>query len=150
MAPGDVVIAALIEGPAEGPLERVDYSLKAWEQGARPERLFCFWRRCVHDSSAKPKPFVDDEELVALFDQLAEAEQDRQLAFRFILALILIRKRLLRHVGTDRSGERPMMLVKRKGADAEAPPVEVVDPGMTAAAIEAATEQLGLVLRGEG
>jgi len=150
LAPGDAVVAALVEREADDGLDRLDYSLGAWDEGARPERLFCFWRRHVADPNVKPKPFIDDEELLALFDQLAEAEQDRQLAFRFILALILIRKRLLKHVGSSDADARPVMLVRRKGADAEAPPIEVEDPGMTAEAVEAATEQLSLAMRGDG
>lgn len=149
LTPGEVAVAVLVERDADGGLERLDYSAEAWDSEARPSNVFCFWRRRIPESNAKPKPFIDDDELMSLFDQLADAEQDRQLAFRFILSLILIRKRLLRHVGSKQVDGRSVTLVKPRGAEADSPPIEVVDPGMDAEAIEAATEQLGMALRGD-
>ncbi len=148
LAPGVIAVAVLIENSETGRLERLDYSAAAWDEGKHPANIFCFWRRRIPAPNDKPKPFIDDDELLALFDQLAEADQDRQLAFRFILSLILIRKRLLRHVGSKAMDGRAVSLLKRKGSPDD-PPVEVVDPGMDESAIEAAMEQLGQVLRGD-
>lgn len=149
LEPGAMAVAVLVEHEDTGALERLDYSAEAWDRGERAANLFCFWRRRIPEPNDKPKPFIDDEELLALFDQLADAEQDRRLAFRFILSLILIRKRLLRHVGSKGIEGRSVALLKRKGASPEDPPIEVIDPGMDEAAIEAAMEQLGQVLRGD-
>lgn len=149
LAPGSVAVAVLVEREDSEVLERLDFSAAAWDDGARPANLFCFWRRRIPESNEKPKPFIDDDELVALFDQLGDADQDRQLAFRFILSLILIRKRLLRHVGSTTVDGRPASLLKRKGAAPEDEPIQVIDPGMDERAVEAAMEQLGQVLRGD-
>lgn len=148
LAPGASAVAALVERDDDGALERLDYSLAAWESGARPDRLFCFWRRLIPEHNAKPKPFIDDEELLALFDQLGESDQPRAIAFRYILSLLLLRKRLLRQVGSKREEGVSVALVKVRGAP-EDPPIAVLDPGMDAETIESATEQLGAALRGE-
>lgn len=149
LVPGEFAVAALIENESDGALSRLDYSISAWESSARPDRLFCFWRRRIPEPNVKPKPFIDDKELLALFERLAEAEGDRGLAFRFVLALLLIRNRLLRQVGSSKKGDRHALLVIPKGAGGEIPPIEVIDPGMTPQAIDAVTEEFERVLRGE-
>lgn len=151
LTPGTEAVAVLVEREQDDQLERLDYSAEAWDRGERPARLFCFWRRRIPSPNERPKPFIDDDELVALFDQLQDAEQDRQIAFRFILSLILIRKRLLRHVGSKTDAEgRAVSLLKRKGAAPDDGPIAVIDPGMDESAIASATELLGQALRGDG
>lgn len=160
LRPGDRRVTALVEREAsdaapEG-FERLDYSEEAWDAGARPARAFGFWRGVVPDSDSRPRPFIDDEELLALFEQLGESEDAladaKKQAFRFVLALLLIRKRLLRHEGGRRNSGRSCMLVRSRGPagwDPASPLIEVVDPDMDEAAIAGATEMLGQTLRGE-
>lgn len=149
LAPGDDAVAVLVEREEVGCLDRLDYSLDAWESGRRPDRLFCFWRRIIPQSNAKPKPFIDDAELLSLFTQLGESDQPRQLAFRFILSLILLRKRLLRQVGARREDGAKVTLVRIRRSDPNDPPIEVVDPGMDDDQTASAMEQLSLALKGE-
>jgi len=149
LEPGEPAVAVLIEDAQTGALTRLDYAEDAWASAPRPERLFCFWRRVVPASKAKASPAVDDEDLLGIFESLDGAEGDQQRAFRFILALHLTRRRLFRHVGVeDRSGQR-VMLLRRRGADANEPPIAVPDPGLTAETIAAASESLDEALRGE-
>lgn len=152
IAIGQAFIAALAERDGQEGLERLDYSLEAWEAGARPElplRLFGYWRSVMSPPGETKRQFIDDEALLDLFDGLAEATEPSRLAFRYVLALILVRKRLLRYEG----GRRGVMLVrraKRAGEEPDtSPPSEVIDPGMDDAAIAEATEQLGQIIQGE-
>ena len=78
-------------------LKRVDVCLEAWEQGQRPDRLFSYWKAHVPQPTEKKKLFVDDEVLMNLFIRLADTDEPRRQAFRFVLALILMRKKLLRY-----------------------------------------------------
>jgi hypothetical protein len=149
LTPGDDVVAVLVEREQDGALDRLDYSLDAWEAGSRPDRLFCFWRRVIPESNAKPKPFIDDDELLSLFEQLGESDQPKQLAFRFILSLILLRKRLIRQVGSKRENGRTVTQVRIRRSDPNDPPIEVIDPGMDDEATAAAMEQLSLAMNGE-
>jgi hypothetical protein len=160
LRPGDRRVTALVErdaseGTPEG-FERLDYSEEAWDSGARPARSFGFWRGVVPESGGKPRPFIDDDELLALFEQLGDGEEaladPRKRAFRFVLALLLIRKRLLRHEGGRRNSGRSFMLVRSRGPegwDPASPLIEVIDPDMDESAIVAATEMLGQTMRGE-
>lgn len=153
LSPGDSIIAALTERVGEEGFDRVDVLTEAWEQGYRPERLFAQWRTRVPASDAKPNPFIDDEALLDLFDSLADAEHSdtRRLAFRHLLALILVRKRLLVQVGMSpaTSKARSALLVRRRGVSSEMPPQRVETPEITPELVDALTRQLTDILSQE-
>lgn len=78
-------------------------------------------------------------------------EDRRRLTFRYILALMLMRKRWLRLEGTHRDGAgREIMTLSwapiAKRAEGET--TEVVDPGMDEEAVGEAIEQVGAVMGG--
>lgn len=159
-SPGDRRVTALVErepapGEPEG-LERLDFCERAWDDGHRPERLFGFWRSVVPEPHAKAKLLIDDDQLLALFEQMGEeapqTDSVRREAFRFVLALLLVRKRLLRHEGGRREAGRAIMLVRSRGPegwDPASPLVEVADPELDESSIEMVSEMLGQALRGE-
>src|SRR5262245_8339457 len=98
LAVGEHFVVALVEPEGSDDLVRIDYSLEAWSRGSRPAppaRVFGYWKGVVLPPSAKPHALIDDEGLLDLFDQWGEQTDPRRVAFRFVLALILIRKRLL-------------------------------------------------------
>ena len=127
MTPGEGMVVVLLERADDDELDRLDFSLSAWEGGARPEAgrsIFASWRTTVPEPGKKRESLISADGLVDLFEQLAETEDPRRLAFRYVLALMLVRKRLLDYLGTD-SGS---LLVRPKGSDPEAEPVRVHDP----------------------
>lgn len=150
-------MAALVQHSDGDVFERLDYAEEAWAGGARPARpliLLGFWRGVVPEPGAKKRMLIDDQSLLELFEQSGESEQidgegekDR-LAFRFVLALILMRKRLL----TQEGSRGRSMLVRARGTPRppEGPPLqEVEDPGLDAGTIGRVTERLGAVISGE-
>jgi len=160
LSPGDRVVVALVETPDDQALHRVDYSEAAWDEGARPKiplRLFGFWRTVVPEPGAKKvQPLIGDADLLDLFDQLgeeAESADARRLAFRYLLALILIRKRQLTYEGGTpadlKHGKQGVMRIRPKGTPMppEGPPlIEVIDPGLDDETVAAATEELGQIM----
>lgn len=152
--PGDQVIAALVERAEEEGFDRLDIITDAWESGWRPARLFAHWQTTVPTSDARPNPFIDDEALMELFDSLADAEEadTRRLAFRHLLALVLVRKRLLTQVGTvpGSAGKSSALLVRRRGVASDTPPERVVAPELTTDLVGALTRQLTDILNAEG
>lgn len=146
LAPGDACIAVLVERESDKGLHRLDYSAEAWESGARPEadaRVFGFWRARVGAEVEPKSTMMSDSELLDLFEELAGAAEHKQVVFRYVLALLLIRRRSLRLMGSKAG----VLLVLPKGA--EGPPLEVVDPGMDEAAAGEAIEQLTQVVMPE-
>lgn len=93
-------------------LRRVDVSLEAWQEGRRPDSLFSHWRATIPTPNEKKKLFVDDDVLLNLLRRLADTDDADRLAFRFVLALILMRKKMLRydrsekHEATNDAGEQ--------------------------------------------
>ncbi len=147
--PGTPYMATLCEREGEEGFDRLDFSLEAWERGDRPPRLFSSWRTTMPEPSRKSRPFVDDEVLLNLFHRLADDEQPQRVAYRFVIALILLRKRLLRHESTQREGERVVWLMRLKGDDPQTPAIEVVDPRLSTDQVREVSDQLGEILRGE-
>lgn len=141
LTPGAPFVTALSES-AEGGLLRHDYSLDAWENGARPPGLFAFWRGVVPEPTRSKGPVLDAPALLDLFEQLSGSTEPRQISLRSILCLILVRKRLLQIVG-QREG---LTLVRPKGAAPEDPPIEVADPTLDAQALAEVTAQLQALL----
>lgn len=148
---GERYVATLVERPGQPLLERLDFSLEAWEKGARPTpplRLFGVWRATMFPPDAKKQALLSDPELLELFEELGGAIEPRQQAFRYLLALLLVRRRVLKMVGSD-SG-RLLVQPKTLANAPEGATIEVKDPGLTDEAIAQAIEQLGQVVAVQG
>ncbi len=151
LEPETACIATLCERAEDEGFDRQDYSLSAWEAGTRPEGLFSFWKTTVTPSESKARLLVDDEVLTDLFERLADDERPQRVAFRFVIALILMRKKQLKFVGRagGRDGAAERWLVRPKGISAEDPPIEVVNPHLGDDDVRELTAQLGEILRGD-
>ncbi|MAT81586.1 MAG: hypothetical protein CMJ29_08065 [Phycisphaerae bacterium] len=148
LAPGSPCMATLSDSGEEG-LKRLDYSLEAWQEGIRPDGLFSFWRTTVPEEGAKKKQVVDEAVLLTIFEQLADDEQPRRVSLRFVLALILMRKRLLRFMGRIEEDGVVTWRMRPRGATPESPLVDVVDPGLGDDDVLALSEQLAEVLESD-
>jgi hypothetical protein len=60
-----------------------------------PAKLVAQWRTTMREKDAPKKMLIGDDEVIDLFEQLGDADGDDQLAFRYLLCLILIRKKQL-------------------------------------------------------
>jgi len=148
---GEVHIAALIESPDEEALVRVAYSLDAWTNGPNlppGTTLFGFWKRTLPETDEQPKQLVSQEEMFDLFEQLEEATAPKQLAFRYLLALILMRKKklLFERSTPATSTAQGVLVVRQRQKGGEGPIYEVVDPGLDDETILQASEELGQVM----
>lgn len=144
-------MATLCERDDSDEFIRVDFGLGAWESGHRPERLYSYWRAVMPDADAPKNALVDDAVLLALFERLGEDDdRPQRAAYRYVIGLILLRKRLLKHVGLRRHDDgRSVWLVVPRGAMPDEEPVEMIDPRLTEAQQREVADQLGEVLRGE-
>lgn len=167
LEPGETYYAALVDLPPDQQpgspesalgLARVDVSAQAWEAGFRPQHLFSFWKSVVPEPNAKKKLFVDDAVLMNLLRRLADTDQPQRLAFRYVLALILMRKKLLRYDGvrTDEQQQSWWLLTPKldisKGPLGKWNPEDtllVLDPRLDESQIEQVTQQLGEILEAE-
>jgi len=147
LTPAEPAMAALCEREEDEGFDRMDFSIKAWEQGNRPPNLFSHWRYIVPEEGKKPDIVIDDEVLVDLFERLTDDERPQRIAFRYILALVLLRKRKLRMVGRETDDDGEIWLLQFKGTDGA--PVKVKNPGIGEDEIHSLSDQLSEILQGE-
>ena len=147
LEPNGPAIAALCEREEDEGFDRFDYCVSAWESGVRPDLLFSYWRYTVPEAGKKPDIVIDDEVLVDLFERLADDEKPQRIAFRYILALVLLRKRKLRLVGREEFEGGELWLLRFKGTEGD--PVQVKNPGIAEEEIQDLSEQLGEILQGD-
>lgn len=140
--PGEEYFGALVEG--EEGLERRDYSVEYWEK-EKPE-VFCFWKSRLADPEQKKELFVSDEMLMAFFERLANETDPEKLNFRFVLALVLMRKRKLKYDATKMDGAKEIWSLRVVG---EKEPVEVVNPHLNDEQIELLNSQIGQILQAD-
>ena len=93
LEPGQEYMAALID--CGDHFERKDFCLDCW--AAYEPEVFSFWKTSIPMPNEKKKLFVDDGVLINFFERLADEEEPLKIHFRFVLALILMRKRLLKY-----------------------------------------------------
>ena len=131
--------SALVEKP-DG-FERRDFCAKCWQGGS--DEMFSFWKTQVPAKEAKPKRFVDDEVLVDFFEKLTGATEEVKVNFRYMLALVLMRKKLLKFEGTRRDESGEFLKVKLRGRDET---LEVFNPDLDKEKMEQVTEEIGRIL----
>src|ERR1035437_7323886 len=117
------------EPAAVSPFIRVDYCEKCWAEGKRPTQgtMFSFWKTTVPEPQQKKKLLVDDAVLVDVFQRMESRNEPQEIRFRFVLALILMRKRLLKYEGMEENTKHETQKAKPAaagdaGADATQPP----------------------------
>lgn len=123
---------------------RADYSLAGW-QGA-PEGAFCFFKTRVPVSRKRKRLLVDDDLLVNFFLRLADEPELARVQFRFVLALILMRKRKLRYEGSgsaDGAETWAMTLMRDHTRHS------VVNPRLSDNEIQSVSAQLSAILHGD-
>ncbi|MFG0331076.1 MAG: hypothetical protein ACF8PN_14390 [Phycisphaerales bacterium] len=147
--PGEEYVAALCEREGDDGFDRFDYSVKAWESGDRPPRLFSYWKTKRRQPNEKKGLEFDDDALLNLFQRLEGDEQPLRVAYRFAVAMLLLRKRYLKLDSIDRREDGAIWLVRMKGDPPETPPLEVRDPQMDEEQMRGVSDQLSEVLRGE-
>jgi hypothetical protein len=82
--------------------------------------------------------------LMAFFDRLANETDPEKLNFRFVLALVLMRKRRLKYDGTRMEDGREVWSLRVVGEKAM---VEVANPHLDDEQIELLTSQVGQIMQ---
>lgn len=140
---GEEYFAALVE--SEEGLQRRDFCAKYW-QDKKPE-VFCYWKTKLPHPDQKKQIFIDDEMLMAFFDRLEQETEEEKINFRFVLALILMRKRRLKYDSSKIEDGREIWRLRIVGGDKQF--VEVTNPNLNEEQIEELSSQLSQILQVE-
>lgn len=138
--PGDRFFAALRETP-EG-LARVDVLPDHWDSFDKTA-LLGFWQTTMPRHEQKKKLFVDDAILTELFERLGDATEEPKLNFRFVLGLILMRKRILTYESTRTEDGRELWAMKLKGREQ---PMDMLNPHLKEEQVADVSRQLTEIL----
>ncbi len=151
LSPGDRIVSLLLTEHGEG-FHRLDAAEAAWDDGWRPttdSEVIATWRGTMPKPKDKgdARP-VDDEDLVALFEQIAEPQDAQALELRYVLAWMLVRRRRLRFEG-QRKGQLRVRRVTATGGLIDETPIDVADPGLDEDQLEQAMDRVAGLLLGE-
>jgi hypothetical protein len=105
-----------------------------------------YWKTRVPRKDARKKTFVDDDVIINFFERCGGETEPLRLNFRFVLALVLMRKRLLKYENTVTEDGQEFWLMKLAGSDE---PVKVLNPRLTEEQIAQVSEELGKILNSE-
>jgi hypothetical protein len=122
-APGEEFYSVLLVEGAE--LRRYDYALDAWP--GPPAGAIGWWKSQVPAANARRSPQAPNDVLLQFFDELAQ-QPDKQ-DMRYVLALLLVRRRVMRLEEEQHAsgGEVLLLHCPRRDANYEVP-VSVPDP----------------------
>jgi hypothetical protein len=137
---GEEYFAALVQTD-EG-LARRDFCAEYWQE-KQPD-VFCYWKTKLPQPDQKKHIFVDDEMLMAFFERLAQETEQEKINFRFVLALILMRKRRLKYESSKKQDDTETWRLRIAGGKQI---VEVINPHLTEEEIEQLSSQLGQILQ---
>jgi hypothetical protein len=141
LKPGDKFFAVLTEGA--GKLVRTDFAAGAWS--GPPPGAVAYWAGKVPTAGQKPrKPVVNDELLLDCFDRLKDSTDPDGLNFRYVAALLLMRRKRFKFEDAVRDEQnRDVLLVRdnRGGASHR-----VIDPRLTDDQIAAVQAEVFRVL----
>jgi len=141
--PGQPLMAGLRE--TDLGFERFDICLNDWTTFDRTG-LVGFWRTIMPRHEQKKKVFVDDQVLCDLFERLAEATEPAKLNFRFVLGLILMRKRLIIYERSREEGGEELWTVRLRGKDDH---LDLLNPKLNELQMQEVSTQLGEILNEE-
>jgi len=140
--PGEEYFGALVETD-EG-LVRRDFCADYWEQ-EKPD-VFCYWKTKLPHPDQKKQIFVDDEMLMAFFERLERETEQEKINFRFVLALVLMRKRRLKYDSSKIEEDKEIWRLRIAG---EKQFVEVINPHLDDGQIGQLSSQMGKILQVE-
>ena len=143
IAAGEKFMAALRETPMG--FERVDVSMSAWAEFDRKD-VIAFWQATMPALEQKKKLFVDDEVLCDLFERLKDTTEPPKLNFRFVLGLILMRKKMLVYDESRVEDGKDIWVVHFKGREDK---LDLLNPKLDEAQVTEVSTQLGQILNEE-
>ncbi len=138
--------SALLQSP-EG-LRRADYCDSCF-QSKRPADVFYYWKTTpkVGNGVKKPRPAIDMDNVLEFFKRLEGDASPQRIAFRYILALMLSRKKVLAAGEKKKDDQgRVVQNYREKNTGAETVIHAVVEPELSEDEIQGLSSELGVLL----
>ncbi|MGL6072991.1 MAG: hypothetical protein ACRC8S_02395 [Fimbriiglobus sp.] len=140
LSAGEKFYAALMED--EGKYVRKDFAADGW--AGPPAGAIAFWSGRVPESHKPRKPTWNDELLADWFQHLAGRHEPDRVNFRYVVALLLMRRKRLKFEDVRRTEDGGSVLVVRDTRGGQKH--EIPDPRLSEAEIEAVQAEVFRVL----
>jgi hypothetical protein len=135
LKPGEKCFSVLLD--EGGTFVRKDYGVEAWQ--GPPPGAFSFWQGRVSAGQAPRRPPIDDDLLLDCFTRLEGQDEPGRVNFRYVLALLLVRRRRFKLEDARQQDGREVLRLRcaRTGARHE-----VTNPGLADEELEAVQEDV--------
>ena len=138
-------IVALFD-TAEG-FRRDDFCKPCWERRSdEAAKAFSIWHSRIPRPDEPKKPVINNNILVEFFEKLDGRDEPAKINFRFVLALMLMRKKLLIYDSSDEEEGREVWTMHYRSEQAS---VKVVRPELDEEQIAEVGGQLGALFEVE-
>ncbi len=134
--PGDRFVGVLVE--SGGQWERIDYAKDSWL--GPPPRAIAWWNGRIPVSSKARPPTFRDEVLFECLDRLANDNDASRLPFRYVVAILLMRRKKLTFEETRRMPDGTDITVLRDSRTGNL--LEIRDPKLTSEQISRVQEEV--------
>lgn len=139
LKPGERVFSVLRDDA--GQFVRQDYASEAWP--GPPENAVAWWAGRVLEAGKRAKPVINDDLLVDCFEHLTETSDPGRLRFRYVVALLLMRRKRFKFEDASKKDDRELMVVRDVKAGRKH---EIVDPLMTEPEMDSVRDEVFRVL----
>jgi len=143
---GEPVYAAIFESDSEDVrFARRDYSAAAWEEVHAELTPFSYWRTSYEAPVQQTKTeAVGKESAEALLRRLVEEEESHTENARFILAVMLERKKILKQIEEKYTDDDTRMLIYERAKSGEV--FIIRDPDLSLDEVESIQQEVSLLL----
>ena len=108
LQPGDKFFSVLLE--ADGKFVRQDYCSEAWP--GPPHGSFSFWSGRIPAGEENQRTPIDDELLLDCLQRLEGETEPARVNFRYVVALLLMRRKRLRFEEARTEGEQEILVLR--------------------------------------
>jgi hypothetical protein len=141
LKPGERYWAVLTE--EAGKLVRTDFAAEVWK--GPPPGAIAYWKGKIPTAGQKPrKPLINDELLVDCFERLKDSTDPEGQNFRYVVALLLMRRKRFKFEDAGRDEQGRDVLIVRESRDGTVH--TVVDPRLDDEQIAAVQAEVFRVL----
>lgn len=124
-----------------GKFARRDYSSEAWQ--GPPPGVFSFWSGRVPANQDTRRPRIDDDLLTDCFQRLEGQTEPGRLSFRYVIALLLMRRKRLKFEEVQTEGDLEVLCLRCARTRAL---YRVTNPRLSEAEMSAVQEEVFRVL----
>jgi hypothetical protein len=139
LQPGEKYFSALVDEDHQ--LVRKDYSSEAWQ--GPPQGAFGYWAGRISRESEGRRPHIDDDLLLECFHRLENQTDLSKLSFRYVAALLLMRRKRFRFTDAQLVNGQEVLVVL---CSRDKKKYEVINPQLSEQQIADVQEEVFRVL----